>query len=162
MVIAFIFYLYLCMNSCTSVSTSDSNTSTITSTVSTIFPDYVPCPTSLTAGKTPADVRRFYLSTFKTGNDTAPDFKFYLEGQGFNSSSTASSGGLQAIQIAGKELKFWKKRFFYHPYSSLQFVRDAIQKEVALGNDPHKAFSMHVDYDTVLTGILIYLWVLYV
>jgi hypothetical protein len=118
-------------------------------TNASIFPSYVPCPQSLRA--TP-DQRRFYLSTFKTGNDTAPDMKFRLEGQGFNSSGGGDIG-LQGIRIAGKELIFWKKKFFYHPYSSLQVVRDAIQKEIQLGNDPNNAYSMHVDYDTVLTGI---------
>lgn len=120
----------------------------LSTTFASIFPPYDPCPHS---SRDSPDQRRFYLSTFKTGNDTAPDVKFRLEGQGFNSSGGGSSG-LQEIRIVGKELHFWKKRFFYHPYSSLQFVRDAIEKELQLGNDPNNAYSMHVDYDTVLTG----------
>jgi hypothetical protein len=119
---------------------------------SKVFPDYVPCATTSTSS-TYKDTRRFYLSTFKTGNDTAPDWKFQLEGQGFNSSGDGGlNGGLVSIQIAGKPLKFWKKRFFYHPFSSLQVVREAIEIENKLGNDPHNAYSMHVDYDTILTG----------
>ena len=113
----------------------------------TVFPAYQPCPARSRASPDP---RRFYLSTFRTGNETAPDEKFLLEGQGFNSSSGAA--GLQHIEVAGKALRFWKKRFFNHPLSSLQFVRESIEKERRLGNDPANAYSMHVDYDTVLTG----------
>lgn len=115
-----------------------------------IFPAYVPCPKSTNVSQK-KDTRRFYLSTFKTGNDSFLERKFQLEGQGFNSSDNRDVG-LQGIGIAGKDLRFWKKRFFYHPYSSLQFVRNAIRQELALGYDPSNAYSMHLDYDTVLTG----------
>ena len=118
-----------------------------------VFPLYTPCPSS---SLTTTDSRRFYLSTFKTGNDTLVDWKFRLEGQGFNNSNGGTFpgvSGLQDIGIAGKELRFWKKKFFNHPLSSLRFVREAIKRERYLGYDPNNAFSMHVDYDTVLTGI---------
>jgi len=119
--------------------------------VEKIFPNYTPCPSSAASA---SDPRRLYVSTFKTGNDSALEKKFFLEGQGFNNSGGASAhnGGLQDIRIVGQTLRFWKKKFFYHPFSSLQYVREAIARENALGNDPNDAYSLHVDYDTVLTG----------
>lgn len=123
----------------------------VPTTNGSVFPIYSPCPQ---LNHSSPDPRRFYLSTFKTGEDSFADKKFYFEGQGFNNSDgILRHDGLQEIRIVGKSLKFWKKKFFYHLLSSLEFVRDAIRREEAMGYDPKNAYSMHVDYDTVLTGM---------